>query len=591
KQEVLALSLNTSDIEASAGSSYTLSASVTSKYGVKGLTVSGADFTAAGGTLTATDSTHVKVTLPAYRTTQFSQAAKAAATSATTDLNTYTLTAVASDLKGNTSAPKTVTVTVLPPSLVLTGVEVRNDNQLADGKAEIEVATLVTDSSGVPVADEQVTFTTTYADGSTDSETAVTSQYGFASVMVTSTVAGQATVKVTAGSSSKSTTITFTDVPQKTFELRVVKDNQEADGTSAAVVDTKLSSGVAITFTTTFADGTTKSQTVVANDAEVAAAKITSTVAGEATVTGTVGGVSKSTTINFTSRTINIGSMNAANDNQPADGVQEVKVSAQLYYNNGDPVVGQEVTFATTYSDGTTSSQKAVTDSTGQVSVGITSTVTGDAMVTVTAGGISKTTTITFTDQSLMVGDINIANNNQPADGTSSVKASITVLDSNYNAVKGKTVTFTTTYADGSTNTLTAVTNAGGFADVSITSTVPGDAKVNASVGTESKNTTIRFTSIQRIADSGVNNNGAIADGVSFATVYVLIDDNSGVLAGHQVTFTTTYADGSTNTQTAVTNDSGYASVNVSSTVAGTASVDVTSGTAHTTVSITYPVS
>ncbi|MGU3416419.1 inverse autotransporter beta domain-containing protein, partial [Enterobacteriaceae bacterium C34A] len=181
KQDLVSLALSTQNITGPTGTTHLLSATVRSKYGAQALNIVADSFVAAGGVVTPQDATHVSLTLPPYRIAQQAQAVKKAVSPAAsgTDLNTYTLTVTAEDTKGNVSPSQTVVVTVLPPVLSIDGaLQVSNDNVPANGTSAVTVAALIGDNNGHAVADQQVSFTTTYADGSTDTQNVVTDARG-----------------------------------------------------------------------------------------------------------------------------------------------------------------------------------------------------------------------------------------------------------------------------------------------------------------------------------------------------------------------------------------------------------------------------
>ncbi|SQA97928.1 Invasin [Cedecea neteri] len=238
KQEVIRLALDQTRITGPAGASLPISAQVNNKYDLQTVTWSAGALEAAGGRLTAQDRTHFLVTLPPYQLVQRAQAAKKSGIAGQTpDPNSYVITAVAEDIRGNKSAPQSLTVTVLPPSAAFAGpLRVAHDNAFADGKAPVNVAAAVTDGNGHPLPNQQVVFTTVYPDGSHDKQTAVTDGQGNTQVDITSMVVGEATVTATAETASTTTRIHFVaegiDASRSTLSLMPL--SILADGTSVA---------------------------------------------------------------------------------------------------------------------------------------------------------------------------------------------------------------------------------------------------------------------------------------------------------------------------------------------------------------------
>lgn len=117
----------------------------------------------AGGKSQTLEPQHFSLTMPPYSNAQHAQAAKQKGSASVNDPNVYLLNVVASDDKGNQSSTQTVTVTVLPPQLNLSGEpEITGDNAPADGKSTIRVGTVVDDGFGHPVPDQQVKFIVKY---------------------------------------------------------------------------------------------------------------------------------------------------------------------------------------------------------------------------------------------------------------------------------------------------------------------------------------------------------------------------------------------------------------------------------------------
>ncbi|MGU3416420.1 inverse autotransporter beta domain-containing protein, partial [Enterobacteriaceae bacterium C34B] len=260
KQDLVSLALSTQNITGPTGTTHLLSATVRSKYGAQALNIVADSFVAAGGVVTPQDATHVSLTLPPYRIAQQAQAVKKAVSPAAsgTDLNTYTLTVTAEDTKGNVSPSQTVVVTVLPPVLSIDGaLQVSNDNVPANGTSAVTVAALIGDNNGHAVADQQVSFTTTYADGSTDTQNVVTDARGRAAADITSRVPGAATVTVTAGTVSRSTRVRFAN----TLSTPVVANSSLTVSPASIVADGSAFTTVTLTLKDTNSNGV-KGQTV-----------------------------------------------------------------------------------------------------------------------------------------------------------------------------------------------------------------------------------------------------------------------------------------------------------------------------------------
>ncbi|MCK6880141.1 Ig-like domain-containing protein, partial [Enterobacter bugandensis] len=80
-------------------------------------------------------------------------------------------------------------------------------------------------------------------------------------------------------------------------------------------------------------------------------------------------------------------------------------------------------------------------------------------------------------------GQLQVTNDNAPADGHSAVTVTAAITDGNHHAPAGQAVSFSITYADGRRVTQKAETDAQGRAAVNVTSTVAGAAGVSATAG------------------------------------------------------------------------------------------------------------
>lgn len=202
------------------------------------------------------------------------------------------LSGVAVDRKGNRSNMAETLLTVSRKETMLS-VSTNKNGASADGKDAIVVTLHLTDRSGTPLAEESVTWQT--SGGQLSAVNGKTDSNGNASVSLTSTVAGNFTV--TAGVNSKtatSGTLTFrAEVPVVT--IAVDKTSVAANGSDAATytvaVKNAASKPVAnqkVNWATNFGTLSATSGNTDANGLLIV--KLTSTAAGQATVSATVAG-------------------------------------------------------------------------------------------------------------------------------------------------------------------------------------------------------------------------------------------------------------------------------------------------------------
>ncbi|MGK6350933.1 Ig-like domain-containing protein [Parapedobacter sp. DT-150] len=506
-----------------------------------------------------------------------------------------------------TGSPVTVTFITGPVDPGASTLAVTKDNAVADGTDYNEFTATVTDATGNPVAGQDVVFEITYPDGTTGTETVTTDENGEAVLPITSTTAGEATVAATIGGeplSGSPATATFVAGPADpaSSTLAVTKDNAVADGTdynelTATVTDANGNpvAGQDVVFGITYPDGTAGTETVTTDAEGKAVLPITSTTAGEAPVTATVGGTAISgspATVTFIAGPADPGAstLEVTKDGAVADGVDPNEFTATVTDANGNPVAGQDVVFEITYPDGTTGTETIPTDENGQAVLPVTSTEAGEVTVAATIGGeplsgSPATATFVAGPADPAASELTVTKDNALADGVDPDELTATVTDANGNPVAGQDVVFGITYPDGTTGTETIPTGENGQAILSITSTTAGEATVTATIGgTAISGSPATVTFIASPADPGastleVTKDGAVADGVDPNEFTATVTDaNGNPVAGQDVVFEITYPDGTTGTETIPTDENGQAVLPVTSTEAGEVTVAATIG-------------
>ncbi|MCS3490694.1 inverse autotransporter beta domain-containing protein [Enterobacter sp. SLBN-59] len=286
KQTLIRLSLPET-LAGKAGSTDTLTATVTSRYGVSGIDWEYGEVLAAGGRVSEVNKNSLQITYPPY------QAAARGAES-----NVYRISAVARDGQGNVSARRTTTITVREPEAAIArgDLTVTRDNAAANGTDANAVQAKVTDAAHNPVAGMTVQFTAG-SEAVLSSASGVTGADGVAEVSLTSLKAGVTTVSATIGDSSQTVDTTFVaDTPDSgRSSLTATPDTITANGTDVSAVTLTLKdahdnavSGQTVTFASSLAG--TRVGDVTDNGNGTYTADLTGTAAGETSVTATVGG-------------------------------------------------------------------------------------------------------------------------------------------------------------------------------------------------------------------------------------------------------------------------------------------------------------
>ncbi|WP_337261689.1 MULTISPECIES: Ig-like domain-containing protein [unclassified Serratia (in: enterobacteria)] len=474
---------------------------------------------------------------------------------------------------------------------------------VADGTTANTVTLPVTDAHGNPVPNYNVTFTVTQPDGSQQEMMIKTDKDGIATLPVTSTQAGDVTVSTTVGGKTETTTVSFTadsstaTLADNAFKVSntgdTVADGQASNGVTLPVTDANGNPvpNYNVTFTVTQPDGSQQEIQVKTDKDGIATLPVTSTQAGDVTVSTTVGGKTETTTVSFTAdsstATLADNALKASNTGDTvADGNASNGVTLPVTDANGNPVPNYNVTFTVTQPDGSQQEFQVKTDKDGIATLPVTSTQAGDVTVATTVGGKTETTTVSF------VGDSNtvtLADNamqvvngggDTVADGQASNGVTLPVTDANGNPVPNYNVTFTVTQPDGSQQEIQVKTDKDGVATLPVTSTQAGDVTVSTTVGGKTETTTVSFTADSSTATIASNaltvvNNNAVANGTATNSVQVIVTDaNNNPVPNQSVTFTAD--NGATIVSTATTDINGIAIATLKNTKAVTSTVKAT---------------
>ncbi|WP_186369698.1 beta strand repeat-containing protein, partial [Yersinia alsatica] len=319
---------------------------------------------------------------------------------------------------------------------------------VANNTSTNALSVTVKDAGGNTVPNVSVTFVVTggatFAGGTLTSLTATTNNSGVATAALVSLVAGDHPVTATVGSNvtvpKNSTFIadeTTAVIMETDFSVAsgAVANNSATNALSATVKDGNGNAvpNVSVTFIVTggatFAGGTQTSLTATTNNSGVATAALVSLVAGEHSVTATVGAnipvtknsafIADETTAEITETDFSVASGAVAN-NSATNGL-----SATVKDGNGNVVPNVDVIFTVTGGatfDGISQTSLTVnTDSSGIATAGLVSLVAGDHPVTATVGSnvtvpknstfIADETTAEITETDFSVASGAVANN------------------------------------------------------------------------------------------------------------------------------------------------------------------------------------
>ncbi|MBF0210655.1 MAG: Ig-like domain-containing protein [Desulfamplus sp.] len=529
----------------------------------------------------------------------------------------YTLTA---SVVGNAAIKDTTTLNF--NTITLSNIMAQPAYILADGKTPSTISVRLSNSKGLAVKDEPITFSTTC--GTLLADTAKTDDNGIAQIqLIAPFTPGTCTVTASYGTAKLTTPVEFygdgTGATTASILLEAENNTVSANGKSSVVLTATLTdnaglpvaAGTPVTFTTDkgiFPNGTTTFKGATPTGGIIKVAILSQNgQTGKANITCSSGGISQSIQVTFTAVNVD-GSpagqstafikLSAAPIAIPADGKSSLMISAELLDSTNKAVpAGTEIIFYAAngkFSNGLLEFTAATTDEAGKVYVAlISSTTAGSVDVWCLSNGIYQLTTVTFTGgtSGVGVGTINLSANPTSilANGLSSTSITAELKDNLGNPVpSGTSVEFKTTLGTFSnkSTTITAKTSdaSGKIIIPLISSTTAGYAQVTASAGGTTQSTLVTFEGGEQQAKTAYIDLEALpdkipADGKTSLTITAMLYDSTGkaMPKGTAATFTTSsgsFSSGSTYTAYTA-DDSGKISVSLISSIAS-GSVDIT---------------
>lgn len=528
---------------------------------------------------------------------------------ASTGTDTIKARAATNDVSG------TGTVDITAGSIVVGSITVTagTGTLVADGSSSTVIRATVLDTSNNPAPNILVTFSTTAGGLSPLSDT--TDENGIAEVTLTSaTNLGTATITANARGFSDTTTVEFIAGGAENITLTADPPNILADGSSTSVISAlvtdddgnPVANGEIITFSITSGGGTLSSLTAVTVNG-IATVTFTSPTSGaSATIRGeTTDGDNASVTIVFTTEQVASITLSLGTTTLVANGVQSTTAVASVTNTDSNPVSdGTPVTFTIPANggdiDSTTGGAQLTVNipTTGGIAVAVltSSTTAGQYIITATSGGVGQLEIYTLVPGPANAGNTTLIANPLviPADGVSTSLITLSAADSFGNpVVDGTTVNFFTT-----AGTLSASSGptANGIATVVLTSstTFGESATVTAVVDGISPTVAVGFGTVT----GGGTGTASVID-LSVSTFTIRVQGSGGqetsVITAIARDETGDFiADCDDNMRFTIANSPGGGvaldgdAVNpvLKSTVNGTASVSLTSGTISGTVTI-----
>ncbi|HHH2930103.1 TPA: Ig-like domain-containing protein [Citrobacter farmeri] len=312
---------------------------------------------------------------------------------------------------------------------------------------------------------------------------------------------------------------------------------------------------------------------------------LTSTVAGDATVTASINGSSRSVSVTFiadaSTAQIADGALERVINGALADGSTPNSVKATVTDANGNILAGQSVSFSA--DNGATIAASGTTGSDGTVTMTLTSRVVGDSTVTASINNSSESVEVTFVADTgtaqIAAGALEVVDTGARADGETTNRVKATVTDARGTPLPDQVVNFSAD--NGATIAASGTTNGAGTITMSLTSLVAGDVTVTASINGSSRSVNVTFvadTNSAQLTVTADTGEAAAANGTATRTVTAtLTDGNSNPLQNQAVSFTVDGGPAFSGEASGTTGNDGTVTVALTSTVAGSFTV---SGTA-----------
>jgi len=480
-----------------AGQKKSLGVVVNSKYALDRIDWSAPAFIAAGGKIIKENLSTYSIVLPEYH-------------SAPNGNNTYTISGVAVDEKGNTSAQANTQVTVTQAAIELKTSSLTPESVLlpADGKSQQELLLKIADREGKPVDVAVEELSVERSSRLRGVGTATLTPF-------TRRAAGEYVATVTAGTLPESFFITpsarnsrfaptnIVMVADKKTALvdavTIAHDGAIADGKAensvkVVLMDAQKNRVPSQPFKLSADNKAVVSATATTNNQGEATVPVTSVRAGVSTLTVDINGSSKKVALTFNADKQTAQILNKDLSVLPAvsvaDGKARKTVRVVVTDAHANPVPDAAVTFVAD-NGAILAAASAKTDAQGVAQTTMTSKVSGLSHVTATVNNKSVTQDTTFTGNTAtaLVNAVTTSASSGLADGATGVKYQAVIKDQNNNLLPNVPVDWKSD-RDNNAVTFSAVqtrTNDQGVAETTVFSTKAYDVVVTASTNASSK--------------------------------------------------------------------------------------------------------
>ena len=402
--------------------------------------------------------------------------------------------------------------------------------------------------------------------------------------------AGSFSLRATASGLSAATSNTFTISADAASAggsgLLVSSDNAIANGSAAntvqaTIVDANGNPVASEIVSFSASQGATVASSCTTNAAGQCSVNVSTSTAGTVSVSASISaGALGAVATEFVTGAADASQSSLAitGDNATANGSASNTVQASIADANGNPVAAELVSFSA--SNGASIGGSCTTNASGQCSVTLSTTTAGSVAISASIAAGS----ITGASSSFSAGAANstqssllIDGNNATANGSANNTVQASIVDANGNPVSGEVVSFSASH--GAAIGASCTTNASGQCSVTLSTTTAGSVSISASIGAGSI-TGVSSSFSAGAADASqsglvITGNNATADGSALNTVLATITDAFGnPVAGESVSFSA--SNSAAIDSACTTNAAGQCSVSVRSTQSGNTSISAT---------------
>ncbi|RZM98541.1 hypothetical protein D9741_20000 [Escherichia sp. E14V7] len=479
---------------------------------------------------------------------------------------------------------------------VISQIDGDKTGAIANGQDTIILQAIVTDTSNHPLPNQTVNWA--ISSGSTTAHLAgsqsQTNENGVATMLLTSTSAGQVTVSATTGDKTTGKAVPKHSIPltfaadAKSAVLKNITPDKTtllADGKESATLTVIIEDALGNPLKNVQIDWSTLSTTAhfapttaLTDDEGKATTQVSSSAVEDVALTAALQGKKMtSPTLHFTvdNKSAAVTSLNTSKETAIANLNDAIQLTALICDAHQHPVSGSPVKWTITSGKGVLSTEQNTTDASGYSKVMLTSASSGDVVVTASTAGSSAVASHNLhfiaDSTSAKVTDVTVDKKHAVADGKESVTYIATVKDEKGNALASHKVTWHASGAGVILSAATTQTDASGITSVTLSALKAGTASLSAQAeaGVAFNASPVTFTGDTRTAqltDLKISKQNALANGTDEVTFTgTVMDANSNPLSGISINWSATPATGHLSAASGTSDSNGNVTVSLAS--------------------------